>query len=505
MHRRRIAALVTWALLAAACGHTVIVVPAAPRPAAEKHALRQEVRREQGPGTKAVVSTGGGSSVNVAAPIQGQAGSGAASAASPDSRCATTSNPSQGYTANTLTIGTIIPLTGALRPLGEQTLAAMRVSIDRSLNNSTHIPGPYSTINWGCPTRAGVFGRRVSLKVYSLQGNTPEDALAGMRRLIDDDHVFLVRDCYLESNLMGPAVAYENSKGVPGAYCYYSDHIPELDSWNFAPATNPLVSAAIHTAYLIRVMHLTHLAILSDPSQEHLSVVVIRRVAAYLGHPIPDGCVVYKHAQDAPNGEDAEVAALRSCYGPVSPDAVVTSDALNLTFGALAASNQGWQTHWDSGPGSAWVTSLAQVCGAACAGATTDCQALPCIPWASPLKYPSVRRLQTTYRSYLRSYPPDILTYGPQAISDGLGLWLGQTGPNLTREGFRRTLLSLKHWDAGIGPVITITPHDHFGAAAVWMIHFTGHESGPVPWFDDTSGRFVTLSELGVPLSLTRV
>ena len=159
---------------------------------------------------------------------------------------------------------------------------------------------------------------------------------------------------------------------------------------------------------------------------------------------------------------------------------------------------------WD-GVSSDWIESLAKICTDACQGAVTDCQALPCIPWASPVKYPSVKRLQTTYRTYLRSYPPDILTYGPQAISDGIGLWLGQTGPDLTRDGFRRTLLSLKQWDAGIGPVITITPHDHFGAAAVWMIHFTGHESGAVPWFDDTSGRFVTLSELGVPLSLTRV
>src|SRR5436189_2808866 len=105
----------------------------------------------------------------------------------------------------------------------------------------------------------------------------------------------------------------------------------------------------------------------------------------------------------------------------MSPDAVVTSDGLNLTFGALAARDQGWQTHWDSGPSSAWVTSLAELCGDACAGATTDCQALPCVPWASPVKYPSVARLRERYDTYLRSYPPDILTFGPQAITDGIG------------------------------------------------------------------------------------
>src|SRR5207247_1262914 len=222
-------------------------------------------------------------------------------------------------------------------------------------------------------------------------------------------------------------------------------------------------------------------------------VEVIRRVADYLGHPIPDDCVVYKRAQDAPNGEDAEVAALRTCYGGATgPDTVITSDGLNLPCGGLSAQNQGWQTHWDSGPGSDWVTSLAELCTTACAGATGDCQALPCIPWASPVKYPSVKRLQDIYHRYLRSYPPDILTFGPYAITDGLGLWLGQTGLGLSREALRRTFLSLKHWDAGIGPVLTITPQDHFGGAGVWIIHFTGHQSGRVAWFDDTSGRFVT-------------
>ena len=138
------------------------------------------------------------------------------------SNCATNSDPAQGFTANSMRIGTIIPLTGALRPLGEQTVNVMKVAVNATLNNSTHIPGPYASVDWGCPTRDGVFGRHVNLDVFSLQQNSPEEALAGMRRLIDVDHVFLVRDCYLESNLMGAAVQYENQQGVPGVWCFFS-------------------------------------------------------------------------------------------------------------------------------------------------------------------------------------------------------------------------------------------------------------------------------------------
>jgi hypothetical protein len=404
-------------------------------------------------------------------------------------------------------MGTIIPLTGSLRPLGEQTVNVMKVAIDATLNHQTHIPGPYANVNWGCPSRDGVFGRHVSLKVFSLQNNTPEEALAGMRRLIDVDHVFLVRDCYLQSNLMGAAVQYQNSKGVPAVWCFFSGVGPELAPWNYAPGTNTNIEAAIHTAYEIQVLHKTHLAILSDPSVKDTIVKVIRNVAEYLHHPIPDGCIQYMRAQDASNGEDSQVAALRTCYGGATQvDAVMASDALNLVFGQLSAKNQGWRAAdngvtWD-GVSSDWITSLAELCADACAGAVTDCQALPCIPWASPVKYPAVKALQDTYDKYLRSYPEDILTYGPEAITGGLGLWLGQTGPDLSAEAFRNTLAGLHNWDAGIGPVLTITPQDHFGGAGVWLIKFTGNNNPP--YFDDITGRFLTLQELHVPLSLTR-
>jgi len=352
-----------------------------------------------------------------------------------------------------------------------------------------------------------VFGRYVNLKVFSLQQNTPEEALAGMRRLVDVDHVFLVRDCYLQSNLMGAAVQYENSAGVPGVWCFFSSDGPELRPWNYAPGTNTNIEAAIHAAYLIERMGKTHLAILTDPSVVSTTVAVIQRVAEYLGHKIPPGCIVKMRAQDAPNGEDSQVSALRGCYGTgQQPDAVLASDALNLVFGALSAKNQGWRgadngVTWD-GFSSDWIESLASICQDACQGALTDCQALPCITWASPTKFPAVKALQDTYNKYLRSYPPDILTYGPEAITGGLGLWLGSTGPNLSRENFRNTLAGLKNWDAGIGPVLTMSSSDHFGGASVWIIKFTGNDNKP--FFDDVTGRFVTLSELHIPTSLTR-
>src|SRR5215831_11738361 len=94
----------------------------------------------------AVLSKGGLKGYNV-----GHAPPGAAAG---PVRCATNSDPSQGYTATTMKWGTIIPLSGTLRPLGEQTARAMQAAVDL-LNQS----GRLSAVSpdWSCPTRPGIY------------------------------------------------------------------------------------------------------------------------------------------------------------------------------------------------------------------------------------------------------------------------------------------------------------------------------------------------------------
>jgi len=422
-----------------------------------------------------------------------------------DPKCATNSDPNQGFTASTMTWGTIIPLTGTLRPLGEQTIRAMQASVSL-LNRTTQLTSV--SPNWGCSTRPGIYGRTVQLKIFSLQSNTPEEALAGMRRLIDVDKSFLVRDCYLESNLMGPATQYQNDKAVPSIWCYFSEMSqPALAPWNFAPGTSTDASVAIHIGNLITKLGRSRIALLADPSVKDNLVAVVRRVAAYLGHPIPDGCVVYTKAQDTSSGMRSQITQIRGCYGSgTSPDAVMALDALNATFGALEAKDENWRgadnnVQWDCTGTSCWVTTLAQLCGDACQGMITDCATLPCVPWADPQKYPAtVFFRQWRQAGGLTGDPEDILTYAPIAITAGISLWLWAAGPNLSRAKFAQTVLSLKNFDSGIGPILNTSPQDHFGGRSIWMIRFTG----AAPWFGDWSHGFVTLGDVGVPDSLAR-
>jgi len=474
-------------LVLTGCGTTVLyrtIEPAA-APSVEPTSIRQQQ-----------LSKGTQKAVNLA--------NGAPAIAAAD-RCAKNADPAHGFTSKSIEWGTIIPLTGALRPLGEQTARVMRVSVDY-LNSVTSVPGGF---DWGCPGRPGIWGRTVNLTVLSLSENTQDEAAAAMRRLIDVDHVFLVRDCYLESNLMGPATTYQNSKKVPGIWCYFSEWpFPAMASWNYAPGTDLMKVASIHAGYLMNKLGLKRLAILADPSVSQNMVPVIKAIFRYVnGYDMPDGCVAYKKAQEAPGGMQSEIQSIRNCYASKSPstpspNAVLALDAENGVFGAISAHNAGWDMRSSSNPdgpqwscSTCWVQTLADVCRSACTGMITDCQALPCIPWSN---LPAAKTLEGIRARYMPNEPKDVLTYGPMAITLGLGLWLGMTGPNLSQAGLIHTVSTLHNWDAGIGPILSTSASDHFGGKAIWMLTFNGVD------FSDYTHGFQTLSDVKVPESLTR-
>ena len=468
-------------LVLTACGTTVLarkIEPAA-APSVEPTNLRQQ---QLSKGTQGAVNIGGGAPPVAAA-----------------DRCARNSDPDNGFTASTMKWGTIIPLSGALRPLGEQTARVMRVAT-AYLNTITHTRRSF---DWGCPTRPGIWGRTVELKILSLNQNTQDEAAAAMRRLVEVEKVFLVRDCYLQSNLMGPATQYQNSKGVPGIWCYFSEmRYPRLAPWNFAPGTDLLKVAAIHTGHLMNTLGKKRLAILSDPSLANNQVRVVKRIFRHIaGYEMPDRCVAYKKAQEAPGGMQSEIQQIRTCYADVDPNnpepnSVIALDALNGVFGAISAQNAGWgmssSRQWACA--TCWVQTLADVCREACAGMISDCQALPCIPWSN---LPAAEELRDVRRRYMPNEPEDVLTYGPIAITLGLGIWLGMTGPDLSRRGLIRTVGNLRDWDAGIGPILNTNSTDHFGGKAIWLLKFTSRS------FADYTNGFVTLSDVRVPERLT--
>lgn len=470
----------------AACGTTVVTRPSGP--------LAAPIGEPTSPGVK---PTAGGLQPPNLSGLGPKLDTGSAG----DPKCATNSNQAHGFTESTIKWGTIIPLTGALRPFGEQTARVMRASVNY-LNTITSFAGSF---DWGCSLRPGIYGRKVELKILSLNQNTQDEAAAAMRRLIDVENVFLVRDCYLQPNIMGPATDYQNRKRVPGIWCFSSGQpYPELAPYNFAPGTDPLKTAAVHAGYLMNTLGRKRLAVLADPAMEDNGVRIVKQIYRHLtGREMPDRCVGYTRTQDAPTGMQSEIQQIRNCYqdedpSNPSPNAVLALFAFQGVFGALSAQNAGWSTdpaqvQWACA--TCWVDTLADLCRDACRGMLTDCQALPCIPWSD---LPGAKALREVKKRFLPGEPEDVLTYGPLAITTGLGIWLGMTGPDLSREKLVRTVGNLRNWDAGIGPIINTGPNDRFGGRALWLITFNGNG------FSDRTKGFLTLDDVKIPDSLTR-
>ena len=199
--------------------------------------------------------------------------------------CATNSDPESGFTADSLKLGTIVPLTGALRPLGEQTRPRDEACRGRQGQLDRQAPRPLS-VEVGLRTSRCVGREAEARGFYSAQNNTPEEALAGMRRLIDVEKVFLVRDCYLPVEPDGAGDSVSEPEGCAGDLVDFSEWGAALAPWNYSPGINPYVAAGFEVGYLATKLKRQRFAVLADPSVKDTLVKVVRRVAADFKRPI---------------------------------------------------------------------------------------------------------------------------------------------------------------------------------------------------------------------------
>jgi ABC-type branched-subunit amino acid transport system substrate-binding protein len=391
-----------------------------------------------------------------------------------------------GVTEDRIVWGTILPLSGPTRPLGEQTARVMKRAV-AYYNTLDHDPGR-PDLNWGCPGRPGIYGRQVDLQIAAIASDSEDDALQAMRRLVDVEQAFLVRDCYLQASLMGPAHDYAERNAVTTFHCYpESLPQPELAPHTWAVGTGRQTQAALLTGYLVRERGAQRIGLLYDPTYEEQREVV-HHVAEKLGAEVVRE--VEARAQTAVNGRRAEVLALREA----DPDAVIVLDALNATYAGVAAGQLQWRPQ-DSGVAWAcnncWLKFQADVCGANCATMITNSSGVPFEPYN-----PASAQLWDTKRTIFPNEPDDILTFAAILITAGLFIYTAEAGPDLTRERLEQVFLSLDNYSGGGLPPITTSPTDHFGGSADWLVEFTGR-SWPAS-FADLSGGFIGLADVGV-------
>ncbi len=492
LHSRRLTAiLLALAVLSVSCGQTLLVreietsggqAGVGPAANSEQGAVAQERRKAEGndTGTQATAAgptadTRGGSGSNLPSSVPRD----------PSERCATTGTDT-GVTKDSITWGTILPLSGPSRPLGEQTARVLKRSV--AYYNQLDHDASRPDLNWGCPKRRGIYGRTVNLEIASISSDSEDDALQAMRRLVDVENAFLVRDCYLQSSLMGPAHGYAERNGVTTTWCYpESLPQPELAQHTWSPGTDRQTQASLLVGYQMRELGAERIAMLYDPTYEQQAEAV-RSVVSNLGGEIVKE--VQARAQTAVNGRRSEVMAMRNA----NPDAVIVLDALNATYAGVAAGQLGWRPK-DSGVSWAcsncWLKFAADVGGENLETMITNSSGLPFRPTNE-----GARRLWQIKQRIMPGEPNDVLTFAGLVTTAALFIYSAEAGPDLTREKLEDVLLSLDNYTSGITPPITTSKSNHFGGRQDWLIEFNG-KSWPNS-FSDLSGGFIGLDKVGV-------
>lgn len=490
--RRAIVLVVAVSLIVAACGQTVLVreiETSGPQGDSSALAGRQEQQEQQGGKAakqkqQAAGKTRAGATASVKPGDTNNSAGGRRSGPKTNKKCAD-SGTDVGVTKDKITWGTILPLSGPSRPLGEQTARVLKRSV-AYYNNLDHDPSR-PELNWGCPERKGIYGRQVDLKIASISSDSEDDALQAMRRLVDVEKAFLVRDCYLQSSLMGPAHGYAERNGVTTFWCYpESLPQPELAPHTWALGTDRQTQASLLTGHLMSERDSKRIAMLYDPTYEQQAEAVRNVVENMGGEMVKE---VQARAQTAVNGRRSEVMAMRNA----NPDGVIVLDALNATYAAVAAGQLGWRPK-DSGVpwacNNCWLKFMADVAGENAETIITN-SSLPFRP-----RTEGGKQLWAAKRRVMPNEPNDVLTFAGMVITAGLFIYTAEAGPDLTREKLENVFSSLRNYSSGVTPPITTSENNHYGASQDWLIEFTGR-----PWpnsFKDLSGGWIGLGDVGV-------
>ncbi|MQA61834.1 MAG: ABC transporter substrate-binding protein, partial [Actinophytocola sp.] len=440
LSRRMIVVLLAFSLITAACGQSILVREIETKGSAgDPSALAAE------PGKSETATKKESAKQQSAAKSEGAAAKAAGGAKDKESapkstkKCADSATAS-GVTKDKITWGTILPLSGPTRPLGEQTARVLKRSV-AYYNTLDHDPSR-PDLNWRCPGRKGIFGREVDLKIASISSDSEDDALQAMRRLINVEKAFLIRDCYLQSSLMGPAHGYAERNGVTSFHCYpESLPQPELAAHTWALGTDRQTTAGLLTGYMMKKRGKKRVAMLYDPTYEQQAEAV-RSVVKNLGGEVVEE--VQARAQTAVNGRRSEVMAMRNA----NPDAVIVLDALNATYAGVAAGQLGWRPK-DSGVSWAcsncWLKFQADVCGENCERMITNSSGVPFTP-----KDKGAKRLWDTKQQIMPNEPNDILTFAGLVITAGLFIYSAEAGPDLTRDKLEDVFAGLENYSSGV-------------------------------------------------------
>ncbi|MEX2293601.1 MAG: ABC transporter substrate-binding protein [Acidimicrobiales bacterium] len=343
-------------------------------------------------------------------------------------------------------LGTILPLQGGERDLGEPVLRTTQAFIDE-LN-----------------LRGGVRGHPLELIAYSACILCQSEALTAARRLVEEDKVFAFVNTYLMVVPFQSVLPYLVDKGVPviqgGSFDQTDDALSPV---NFATAPSGLFFGRLipetlkrHTSS--RAVGITYLDVPSETS----GLPILRKELARVGIRVAAEERV-QAAEDAVTNMDAVMTRMRAA----GADGIIALDPAVLIFGRLAARRQGFNVPM-VGP-AAWSTLVEDGCGATCDDLiVTDTAGLSYIDRDSP-------QMHQFLDVMANRYPGGQLTGHTLAAWVGMQLTthvLNQTGPD--RRQFLAAMEAIRNLDLGTTSPLTFTPDRHLGGSRTTLLKLKG-------------------------------
>ena len=350
-----------------------------------------------------------------------------------------------GVTDNTIVIGRSAGITGSLA--------------ERMKPATQAIEAYFGAVN----AAGGIHGRKLRL-INVDDGNDPVRAAENTRRLVDEEHVFVM---FANSGTPQTVAAMKvlGERGVP--------LVGTTSGADSVQAFNPLLFhyKASYGQELKRIA-------------EHLQTINITRVA-----------LVYSPDPTGEEGRTLALAALKAVgIQPLAVSSTKPEDAAKLTAGFATASPQAVVLTALAGPGAAFYKQLVQIIAPpqvftwSVAGVEAIHKLVGerirglVVSQVFPSPQSQVSRIAVEYRALMQAaglpnggYPGMEGYVSARILVEGLK----RAGRDLTRERLADGLRSLRGFDLGSGDLVTFGPGDHVGRSFVELTMV------------DANGRFV--------------
>lgn len=349
----------------------------------------------------------------------------------------------QGVTANSILLGSTMPLTGGAASSGAAFKAGLEAAVDE-VNAS-----------------GGINGRKINLSVLD-DGFVPARSVANILRLTQQDKVFAIDTPVGSAELPG-SFSFVQQQGIPmfGPYLPPDPNLPSV----FELATPHTQQAEVISDWLAS-KKITKIGYIGQNNAYGLAV--LQGVKNSL---TKDNLTLVGQALTETNSTDVNSAVLT--VKNANPDAVVLgTDNTQAALVLKQAQQLGWKPLFVGDASAANTGTTVTVAAAGSAAEGLYGALVASLPSSSD---PAVAK----YRAAMQKYAPDEVnsTYALQAYAQNQVLFhiIKLMGKNMSWSNFNKVAESVKNFQTGLLPPITFgpLPGGHTGAQGAAIAQYT--------------------------------